>query len=108
MGTRGMARDDIQAFCEAVWRQERRVSDLLARRVDSNGKDRWGHTPLLMAAQYGDLALVAELVRRGGMIDQRRRYLTPLTLAARRKAADIVQFLMKRGATVSILTTIYL
>ena len=103
-----MARDHITAFCEAVWRQERRTSGLLARRVDPNGKDRWGRTPLLMAAQYGDLALVAELVRRGGVIDQQRLYLTPLTLAARRKAADIVTFLLERGAVVSIVTAIHL
>src|SRR5215510_778622 len=103
-----MARDHITAFCEAVWRQERHTSGLLARRVDPNDKDRWGRTPLLMAAQYGDLTLVAELVRRGGVIDQQRRYLTPLTLAARRKAADIMAFLMERGASVSIVTAIYL
>src|SRR5262245_42920477 len=92
-----MARDHITAFCEAVWRQERHTSGLLVRRVDPNGKDRWGRTPLLMAAQYGDLTLVAELVRRGGVIDQQRRYLTPLTLAARRKVNDIVTCLMERG-----------
>jgi len=103
-----MARDDVTAFCEAVWRQERRSSGLLARRVDPNGQDRWGRTPLLMAAQYGDLALVAELVRRGGAIDQHRRYLTPIALAARRKAPDIVTFLMERGASISIVTAIHL
>jgi ankyrin repeat protein len=103
-----MARDDVTAFCEAVWRHERRIAGLLARRVDPNAKDRWGRTPLLMAAQYGDLALVTELVRRGGVIDQERRYLTPLTLAARRKATDIMIFLMERGATVSIVTAIHL
>jgi uncharacterized protein len=103
-----MARDDVTAFCEAVWRQKRRTLGLLARRVDPNGKDRWGRTPLLMAAQYGDLALVGELVRRGATIDQQRRYLTPLTLAARRKAADIVTFFMERGAIVSVVTAIHL
>ena len=108
IGAHGMARDDVRAFCEAVWRQERRTTGLLVRRVDPNGKDRWGRTPLLMAAQYGDLVMVAELVRRGGVIDQQRRYLTPLTLAARRKAADIVTFLMERGAVVSIVTAIHL
>jgi hypothetical protein len=38
----GMARDDVTEFCEAIWRQERRTADLLARRVDPNSKDRWG------------------------------------------------------------------
>jgi ankyrin repeat protein len=104
----GKSRDDVTEFCEAVWRQERPTVGSLARRVDPNGKDRWGRTPLLIAAQYGDLALVAELVRRGGVIDQQRRYLTPLTLAARRKAADIMAFLMERGASVSIVTAIHL
>ena len=83
-----MARDEVKALCRAIWRHEDDVIAALACRVDPNAKDRWGNTPLLMAAQYGDLALVSLLVRCGGDIDQQRQHLTPITLAARRKAAE--------------------
>src|SRR5207302_317437 len=87
--------------------EEKVVADL-AGLVDPNAQDRWGNTPLLMAAQHGDLPLVSLLVRRGGDVNQQRKHLTPITYAARRKAADIVGFLRDNGATVSILTQIYL
>lgn len=102
-----MATSDIEAFCRAVWRHEDKTIAALAGRVDPNAADRWGHTPLLMAAQYGDLSLVSLLVDRGGEVDQRRKHLTPMTMAARRKAQDIVDFLRGRGATPSIVTWLY-
>src|SRR5688572_28793044 len=103
-----MARDDVTTFCRALWRHEDKTIAALARRVDPNAADRWGNTPLLMAAQYGDLALVSHLVERGGEIDQGKRHLTPVTFAARRKATDIVTFLRAKGATMSIVTWIHL
>jgi ankyrin repeat protein len=57
-----------------------------------------------MAAQYGDLGLVSYLVERGATVDQGRTHLTPITLAARRRALAIVDFLRKKGATMSIVT----
>ena len=103
-----MATDEVKALCRAIWRHDRAVIAELAPRADPNAKDRWGNTPLLMAAQYGDLALVSLLVRRGGDIDQRRQHLTPITLAARRKVADIVSFLRESGAKISIVTLVHL
>jgi len=98
----------VEAFCRAVWRHDDATIAALAGRVDPNGADRWGHTPLLMAATYGDRALVARLVERGAEVDQGRTHLTPLTLAARRREADIVDLLRGRGARLSIVTAIYL
>jgi ankyrin repeat protein len=103
-----MATDNVATFCRALWRHESETIAALAGRVDPNGRDRWGHTPLLMAAQHGDLPLVALLVRRGGDVNQQRKHLTPITLAARRQAAAIVCFLRDQGATESIVTWIYL
>src|SRR5712691_8952051 len=103
-----MATDEVKALRRAIWRHDRVVIAELAPRVDPNAKDPWGNTPLLMAAQYGDLALVSLLVRRGGDIDQRSQHLTPITLAARRKAADIVRFLQESGAKMSIVTLVHL
>jgi ankyrin repeat protein len=103
-----MGKDHVEEFCRALWRREDATVASLVRRVDPNGKDRWGHTPLLMAARYGDLATVALLVRRGAEVDQQRNYLSPVTYAARRRASDIVAFLRKKGAKISIVTSIYL
>jgi ankyrin repeat protein len=61
-----------------------------------------------MAAEYGDLALVRRLLRRGATVDQKRVHLTPLTCAARRRAADMVALLREHGAQTSIVTAIHL
>jgi ankyrin repeat protein len=103
-----MAKSNVEVFCRALWRHEDKTIAALAGRVDPNGPERWGHTPLLMAVKYGDLSLVSLLVGRGGDVDQRRKYLTPITLAAHRKAYDIVNFLRAEGATLSIATWLYL
>jgi ankyrin repeat protein len=100
--------DDVTRFCRAVWRHEDETIAALVGKVAPNGADRWGHTPLLMAAEYGDLALVKRLLRRGATVDQKRVHLTPLTCAARRGAADIVALLRENGAGVSIITAIHL
>ena len=103
-----MGKTDVTAFCEAVWRRDAKALAALGRRVDPNALDRWKRTPLLMAAQFGDVALVALLVGRGGDVDQNRRHLTPVTLAARRGDLAIVRFLRDRGATMSPVTWVYL
>jgi ankyrin repeat protein len=99
-----MARVSVESFCRALWRGEAATIASLAPRVDPNGADRWGYTPLSMAAQYGDLALVKQLVARGAKVDQGKTHLTPITYAARRQAGDIVAFLLEQGATPSIVT----
>ena len=43
-------------------------------------------------------------IRGSGDVDQGRKHLTPITMAARRKADDIVDFLRDKGATLSIVT----
>src|SRR5437762_3597136 len=103
-----MKRNDLATFCRALWRGEARVVERLASIVDPNGQNRWGHTPLLMAVEYGDLPLVSLLVRRGAEVDQGRTLLTPITLAARRGDSGMVEFLRDRGATLSIVTWVYL
>jgi ankyrin repeat protein len=99
---------DAGPFNEALWRGDHAKVARLASKIDPNGADRWNRSALAMAAQYGDLALVEKLVRRGAKLDQGRTYLTPITIAARRGAADIVAWLRDAGATISIATQIYL
>jgi uncharacterized protein len=103
-----MAMNEVEAMCRAIWRHDGDVVAALAHRVDPNAKDRFGNTPLLLAAQYGGVDLVALLLRRGGDVDQGRRHLTPITLAARRRAFEIVDLLRRHGATMSIVTWVHL
>ena len=100
--------DTVTTFCEAVWRGEAKTIARLAPRIDPDGEDKWHRKPLAMAAQYGDLALVRQLLDRGAAVDAGRTYLTPITYAARRGAVDIVELLRGAGATVSVATSIYL
>jgi ankyrin repeat protein len=100
--------DDITAFHEALWRGETATVARLAPKIDPDGEDRWQRRPLAMAAQYGDLALVTLLLRRGAAVDAGRVYLTPITYAARRRADDLVRALRAAGGTVSIVTSVYL
>jgi ankyrin repeat protein len=103
-----MKQDAVAAFCRALWRGEMDVVTRMAPLIDPNGCDRWGHTPLSMAVQYGDLPLVSLLVRRGAEVNQGRRFLTPVTLAARRGDSSMVEYLRNAGAVLSILTWVYL
>src|SRR5262249_35157600 len=75
-------KDDVTAFTEAIGRRQADPIAALVARVDPNAPDRWSRTPLMMVAEFGDLALVAALVARGGDVDQKRTHLTPVTLAA--------------------------
>jgi ankyrin repeat protein len=103
-----VSKDEVTAFCEAIWRHDAKTLAALGRRVDPNALDRWRRSPLLVAAEVGDLALVKLLVERGGEVDQGRRHLTPVTLAARRGDLATVRFLRDRGATMSLVSWIYL
>jgi ankyrin repeat protein len=103
-----VGKDDVTTFCEAVWRRDAATLAALGRRVDPNALDRWRRTPLLMAAEFGDVALVALLVKRGGAVDQGRQHLTPVTLAARRGDLEMVRFLRDQGATMSVVSWIHL
>ncbi|MCY2968515.1 MAG: ankyrin repeat domain-containing protein [Planctomycetota bacterium] len=103
-----MKPDPVETFCRALWKRDGDTIAKLLRRVDPNAKDRWGNTPVLMAAQFGELKVMTVLLDRGGDIEQGRTQLTPLALAARRNASDIVDFLRQRGAAVSLLASIIL
>ena len=98
----------VAAFNRAVWTHDARTVAALIAKVDPNGADRWGHRPLSMAVQYGDAALVERLLERGAQVDEGRRHLTPLALAARRRAGNIVAVLRAAGAVPSIVSWTYL
>jgi len=97
-----MAISPVEVFCRAVWRREYAAIAALASKVDPNAKDKWGNTPLLAAAQYGDLALVKLLVLRGGELNQGKHGADPnardkrgVPVHASAKAPDVRAILEK-------------
>ena len=100
--------DQVTKFCEAVWRGDTSVIARLIGRIDPNVEDRWHRTPLSMAAQYGDERLALQLLERGADVDGGRSHLTPMARAAARGAHAIVELLRGAGASVSVVTSVYL
>lgn len=72
-----------------------RVQRALARGADVNARDRWGNTPLHLAAARGHLAIVELLIVRGASIDAING---SLRLAVEEGHADIVRLLLEHGA----------
>jgi ankyrin repeat protein len=107
-GKRDRKPDAVERFCRALWKGDHETLAALVDKVDPNGANRWNQRPLMMAVQFAGLPVVEQLVRRGAAVDQGRQHLTPITLAARRQAADIVRFLRAAGASESVVTAVYL
>ena len=100
--------DAITEFCEALWRGEEETVARLISRVDPNGEDRWHRRVLSMVAQYGAVGHVKLLIDRGADVDAGRSHLTPITYAAARGDHEIVELLRSAGASLSIVTYVYL
>jgi ankyrin repeat protein len=100
--------DALERFCRSLWQGDHADLVDLAAQIDPNGANRWNQRPLLMAAQFGDVSIVRELLRRGAQVDQGLSHLTPITLAARRGASDLVDLLREAGARTSLVTAVYL
>jgi ankyrin repeat protein len=99
--------DRASDFNEAVWRADTVKIARLLPSIDPNAEDRWHRRPLSMAAQYGDAALVRQLLQLGADVNAGRQHLTPVTYAAAREAQEIVQLLREAGAAISVLTSVY-
>jgi len=100
--------DKVSEFCEAVWRGDTVKVARFISQIDPNAEDRWQRRPLSMAAQYGDAALVQQLLDRGAEVDAGRSQLTPISHAAARGAHEIVELLRGAGAAISAVTSAYL
>ena len=62
-----------------------------------------GMTPLMLAAEAGDLEPVKALVAKGALVNTRSAHgWTPLMYAARRGNVEMVRFLLEHGASVNI------
>ncbi len=67
-----------------------------------DARDRGGRTPLFYAAQDGEHAIVAELLRRGATVNAQDRNLkTPLHFAASGFRTEVAELLLKSGASVN-------
>jgi ankyrin repeat protein len=100
--------DPVTEFCEAVWKGDTRTIARLVSRIDPNREDRWRRRPLSMVAQYGNASLVRQLLDRGADVDGGRLHLTPVAYAAARGACEIVELLRGAGASISVVTSVYL
>jgi ankyrin repeat protein len=73
---------------------------LLARRVDVNGAEADGTTPLHWAVRNDDVTLVDRLLRAGADAKTANRYgITPIVLACENGSAAVVERLLKAGVS---------
>jgi hypothetical protein len=77
-----------------------------ARRLKLRGRDQLGHTPLTVAVEKGNEAMVGRLLEWGAEVDVANRDgMTPLKLAARMGRPDLVRRLCAAGAVMRDLDT---
>jgi len=74
---------------------------LLAQGAQANAVDRWGTTPLLIAAREGRLEVVRMLIAARARPDGAGGAFTPLAAAALRGHTQVVQLLLRAGASVN-------
>lgn len=66
-----------------------------------HGKDNWQRTPLILASQLGETAIVNFLIEQGAFVNARNSNLeTPLHWAARFGQVETVQLLIAKGALI--------
>jgi len=78
-----------------------RMNLLLSFGADIHSPDEYGHTPLQLAADSGNLEIVKELIKRGANVNQPEYGRTPLHIAASSGNLEIVKELIKSGANVN-------
>ena len=87
----------VAAFCVPF-----AFSIALAQR-DVNQKDREGFTPLMRAADRGQLNVVRSLLNSGAAVDAKGKGgMTPLMLAARNGHLPVVKLLLESGANANV------
>jgi ankyrin repeat protein len=80
------------------------VGMLLEAGADANVANEDGQTPLMLAARTGNVVVAERLVRQGANVNARERYReqTAVMWAAAQGHADMVAFLVSKGADLSI------
>ncbi len=78
------------------------VKELIDEGVDVNKADKYGVTPLIIAALYDQLYLVKLLLDKGAEVNHTDKYgETPLYVAAKCGQLDVAQLLLDKGAEVN-------
>jgi ankyrin repeat protein len=63
-----------------------------------NASNEWGNTPVMLAAQQGQVDVVRALLRAGASVDGRGGAMTPLAAAALGGHTEVVKLLLNSGA----------
>lgn len=74
------------------------VERLLVQGLDANGSERYGRTPLYLAAKQGDLEMAAILLNHGASVNKGEGNKTPLHIAAKNGHLKMVHLLLANGA----------
>lgn len=88
-------------WCAAYSGDSDLISHLIGEGVDVNVWDPWGRSGLTFAAIAGHLTIARMLIEAGAWTDPHEDYdvhLTPLMCAAENGRADIVEYLLDKGA----------
>ena len=82
--------------------QELVVQRLLQNGAEVESKDKWGRTPLWIAAAYGQKAVVELLLQKGAEVESKddKWGWTPLSIAAMQGQEAVVELLLQKGAEV--------
>ncbi len=93
---------DVDPVHKAVMRHSLpEVTQAIAQGGDVDVLDREGRTPLFYAAQDGDSAIAADLIRHGANVNAQDKSLkTPLHFAANAYQPEVAELLLKNGASV--------
>lgn len=98
----GNRASDPEAWSDAIGRQDlTALAEMLDTDMDPDRAGSGGKTALMIAAQAGDLDLVARLIGAGADVNARNEHLgTPLMFAATGGSVPVARALIERGAQV--------
>ena len=74
---------------------------LIAKGLDVNGTDPYGNTPLAQAAEFGDFAVVKELVARGADVHAAHGHESVMAAAIASRKPEMVTFMLDHGVDVN-------
>jgi len=96
------AADDEAFFTLCEKGSPREIAEAIRSGADLNARNVWGRTPLMEAAETGNLAVMTTLLEAGSDVHARDKYgMTPLMLAAQDRFPELTAGLVYAGANVT-------